>query len=484
MKKLTAIVLVLVLLLNLSPVLAAGDAMSSDSLKTLLNSQTLHPQITGYLLVDSELEKLFAPYEGWDNYSKLKALYDWTARKVQYTWAPYSQDWAPAYDCFVPKYYLEYTPGLQESIPFEIINRSYHVLSRKEGICYDYAAVFAVIARYMGFEAYVHTGDFTFEQGYGSGSGHHGWTVLVINGKNYIFDPQRDYRMSANGTQENPYKYFGIDEDHDWRYDPETKVNAARDAQFLSVTAPRKATLKAETSGTGSATGSGTYVLGQTVTVETNGDKAFLGWYDEKGKLLSREKTFSITLTTARVLRAVYEGEYFKDIAGQWYAEDATAAFNRGLVDGSAPFAFQAGRTMSRAMAMTMLYRMVSPQSQAPSAGYSDVPAGIWYETAINWGTKEGIVQGVGSGRFAPNSPVTREQFVTMLMRLMDEPNRRSLPYTDSNTISSYAKDAMEEAQALGLLKGYTDGTLRPQKALNRGEGVTLIMRVLRLRER
>ncbi len=478
MKRFTAIALLLVLLLGVLPVSAAGDAVPMEEMKTLLNSVTLYPQRTGYAEMDALLEEIFAPYQDSDNFTKLKAAYDWTVQEINYSWGPYSQNWAPAYDCFVPVYELSYQEGLQEAMPFEIVNRSYHAIAAHEGICYDYGAAFAVMARYIGFDAYVHTGDFIFEAGYGTGSGHHGWAELDLNGKRYIFDPQRDYRMSANGEEEIPYLYFGISYEKAWRYTQETSANEARNAGFLSVTAVRNAQVDVYATPSGTASGAGSYALGETATVTAEGD--FLGWYGADGLLLSKETSYSFTVTEPVSLRAVFANEYFDDVSTQWYAADANAAFESGMVAGMAPFLFDAQTGMSRAMALTMLYRMVGSPEATETASYEDVAADAWYAAAVNWGTQEGIVYGMGKNRFEPDRLITREQFVCMMMRLAKSEDTAELDYTDTDAISAYALEAMQQAQAAGLLAGYEDGSVKPQNQMTRAEGVSLLMRLSR----
>lgn len=483
MKRFISLLLIAVLLLGTLTVSAAGDAMKESNLKTLINSVELKPQRSGYPEVDAILEEIFAPYAEADNYTKLKYAYDWATLEITYSWAPYSQNWAPAYDCFVPVYDLEYEEGLEEAIPFEIVNRSYHCLTVREGICYDYGAVFALMARYLGFESYVHTGYFVFEEGFGTGSGHHGWAEIEIGGKYYIFDPQRDYRMSANATALNPYMYFGIDEENAWRYDHETAVNEARDAGFLSVHAPRHGQLKVLKSDGTALDLSGAYAVGQSVTLTANEERIFSGWYDETGRLLSAEREYTFLMENGKTIYCVYEGEYFRDIAGKWYEEDANAAFALGLVEGVGDFLFNGKGTMSRAMALTVLYRMAAPEeTDIPTASYTDVEQDTWYTDAVNWGTEMGIVNGVGNGRFNPNGAVTREQFVTMMMRLWggDAFPDLALTYEDEADISDYAYNYIQQAQVFGLLTGYEDNTLHPQKQLNRGEAVALLMRLTR----
>ena len=489
MKRCLSLLLSLILLLGMiSIVFAAGDAMEEEPLKVLLNSVERKPQRTGYPQVDALLEEILAPVAEEDNYTKLQYAYNWVTTEVNYSWAPYSQNWAPAYDCFVPVYELEYEEGLEEAIPFEVVNRSYHALTKREGICYDYGALFAVMARYLGFESFVHTGNFVFEEGFGNGSGHHGWAEIEIAGKYYIFDPQRDYRMSANATEPNPYMYFGIDEEHAWRYTHETAVNEERDGGFLSVHATRRGMLTVlKTDGTVLEL-TGLYPIGEIVTLrapasDASGELAFLGWYDENGVLLSRDIEYSFLLESGKTLYCVNQGEYFRDVAGAWYEADANEAFARGLVEGMGNFCFRAEGTMSRAMALTVLYRMAAPEvEEIPTAEYVDVEQDTWYTEAVNWGTYFGVVKGVGEGRFDPNGAVTREQFITMMMRLWGGEGvpDLELPYADEDGISDYAIDYIRQAQAFGLLTGYQDNTLRPQQQLNRGEAVALLMRLAR----
>lgn len=488
-KRLLTGVLVLCLLLSCLPMLsvsAAGSAMSESAVRTLLNSVELHPQRTGYTELDDMLEKILAPYAGSDNYTKLKAAYDWTIREIDYSWAPYSQTWAPAYDCFVPQHTLHYDETLQEAIPWEIVNRTYHSMAYHEGICYDYAAVFAVMARYIGVDAFVHTGYFTFEAGYGTGAGHHGWTELCIDGKYYIFDPQRDYRMSANGTAAIPYYYFGITSENAWRYSPETKVNAARDAGFLPVAAERQhyAIINAEASPSGTAAGSGKYPLGESVTLTAQGDADFVGWFDQNGQLCSTNKVYAFSAEESGRFRAVFADEYFRDVpTGAWYSADVSEAWKRGIVQGVSPFIFSSGSELTRAMAVTMLSRALKADTEATDAPFADVAVDAWYADAVAWAKAQGIINGIGNERFAPKANVTREQYVVMLMRYAAANGKTveptELPYTDSGDISAYAVELLQSAQTAGLLKGYSDGTFQPKGSLTRAEGMTFLMRWL-----
>ncbi len=294
-----------------------NDAVSTSTMKKLLNSIELHPQKTGWDKLDALLEKMLSAYEGEDTYTKLRGMYDWLVKNVTYSWEGYSYTAASvkAYNSVTGYNYLKnmtYEDGLEKSIPDDMANRTYHILYAKKGVCYDYAIAFAVIARYIGIDSYVITGRFTFEDT-SNGAGHHGWAVLVLDGAEYIFDPQRDAR-NYQYHRNNGY-YFGIASGNTYRYKPnywsaDTKANAARKASMLSVTADRahKVTVTAEADSGGSVSGGGSYITGNTATLTATADSGvtFAGWYDSDGNLVSSSKSYTFTVTDAVTLKAKF----------------------------------------------------------------------------------------------------------------------------------------------------------------------------------
>ncbi len=490
MKRLTVVALLLAMLLGMlsATAYAAGDALPMDEMRTILNNVELYPQKTGYAELDAELEKVFAPYADKDVYTKIKAAYDWTIYEIDFSWAPYSQNWAPAYDCFAVKHELTYDEGMQEVIPWEVANRAYHALTEHEGVCYDYASLFAVMARYIGIDSYIHTGMFTFEPAYGNIVGHHGWVELDLNGETYIFDSQRDYRLSANGTATIPYEYFGIPMDKSWRYEQETELNAARDAQFLSVREERSvmASVTAVSTASCLVAGTGLYPLDSEVTLEAVFIKPFLGWFDASGALLCSDTVYTFVATKSTCVYAVCEGEYFTDITeDDWFFAHANEAQARGIVSGTEPFVFEANGTLTRAMALTILARFAGDDGSSADAGFADVEKGSWYESAVNWGVANGVVTGYDEETFGPYDEITRQDFITMLVRFAKiDAAESELDYEDADEISDYALAAMKAAQAACLINGYADGTIRPLNQLTRAEGVTILMRLVNYLER
>lgn len=487
-KGILSLLLVMVFCLGLLPApaaQAAGNAMSLGEVKALLNKVELHPQRTGYAEMDEILGKILAPYGKSDPYTQIKAMYDWSVNNVDYSWEGYSQDWAPAYDKFTLRYSLTYETGLPKAIPEEMIYRSYHSLTARKGVCYDWAALFAIMARYVGVESYVHTGILRI----GTWTGHHGWTVLRVQGKDYIFDAQQDWRLKEKYGAAT-YEYFGIPKNAWYDYTPEAAVNAARDKGFLPLTADRTrvANITAEASRSGTVEGTGIYPWGAEVTLTAVGERPLIGWYNSRGQLLGNEETCTLMAESDQKFYALFEGDYFVDVSeNAWYYNDMCQAVDQGLIYGNTPCLFAPEGGMTRAMLAAVLARAAGADTEAAEAcSFHDVDQSAWYAEVVNWAYANGVVYGETETRFNPMGKVTREQAASMLMRYLESrgveiaAEENAAGFADSEKISSYAKEAIAKAKAAGVLAGYTDGTVRPRETITRAEGTSLLMRVVR----
>lgn len=493
--RLLAWLLALVLCFSLTPASSAKTpAMSASKVKQLLNSVELHPQRTGYPEIDRMLESIVEPCGEADTYTKIRTMYDWAVANVEYDWEGYSQTWAPAYDKFTLTYDLEYETGLPKAYPDEIINRAYHSLTAHKGVCYDYAALFAIMARYIGVESYVHTGLW-------AGHSHHGWTVLRVDGTDYIFDAQPDHRRYPNG---NYHADFGIPPASAGNYISEDEINAARDASFLPLTAERvrQATVTVMSSRSGQVTGDGVHVWGEPVTLRPTGEVPVTGWYDAGGTLLSGETEYTFVPEGDTVIGALFQGDRFLDVpAGTWYTEDVYAAAERGLLEGQSDVMFVPDGKMSRGMLAVVLSRLAGADTSAAApCPFSDVPQDSWFAPAVNWAYANGVVTGAADTAFDPGGTVTREQAAVMMVRCLDSMETQeteeqtvtyvdgseiqgdayTLTYTDADEIGPYAREAVARAQELGIMEGYTDGTVRPQQEMVRSEGAVMLMRLVR----
>lgn len=143
---------------------------------------------------------------------------------------------------------------------------------------------------------------------------------------------------------------------------------------------------------------------------------------------------------------------------------------------------------MSRAMFVTVLYRLDDPSGVSGESKFVDVPADTWYTEAVNWAVANGIVDGIGGNKFAPDSPITREQICTMMTRYLEYRAERDNKvynskneekiFPDADLISDYAKEAVKKCQMWGLMVGDDKGYINPANNATRAEIAAVIQRL------
>ena len=163
----------------------------------------------------------------------------------------------------------------------------------------------------------------------------------------------------------------------------------------------------------------------------------------------------------------------------------AVEAAQKGIMDGTGADRFSPNAPLTRAMIVTILYRMAGSPSVSGSSDFTDVAAGKWFAKAVAWAAANGIVNGYGSGLFGPNDPVTREQLAAILYRYtayckasttMNGDNLAS--FTDLSTVSGYALESMNWAVGEKLLKG-ANSKLDPKANATRAQVAAIIHRYL-----
>lgn len=168
-----------------------------------------------------------------------------------------------------------------------------------------------------------------------------------------------------------------------------------------------------------------------------------------------------------------------------WFAKSISFCVNAGLMHGMGKGLFAPQTAMTRAMLVQVLYNLSGEPSEPH--GFADVADGAWYADAVNWAAANGIVNGVTNERFDPNSPVTREQMVTILRRYAQRfgdaegDSDALMGFSDRSRVSNYAVDSMNWAVTTGLINGRTPTTLEPQGMAKRAEVATVLMRFIKL---
>ncbi|MGN1307246.1 MAG: leucine-rich repeat protein [Faecousia sp.] len=174
----------------------------------------------------------------------------------------------------------------------------------------------------------------------------------------------------------------------------------------------------------------------------------------------------------------------FSDVSEKaWYYEAVEYAVEKGLMNGVGGGNFDPEGTMTRAMLVTVLWRYEGEPAEGENT-FTDVPNGTWYTEAVAWAAANGIVGGVGNGKFDPEGSITREQMAAILFRYagkkcIDTSKRGDLSgFPDSGKISAWAKDAMQWTVAEQIING-SDGKLLPQGNATRAQVATILMRFL-----
>lgn len=174
----------------------------------------------------------------------------------------------------------------------------------------------------------------------------------------------------------------------------------------------------------------------------------------------------------------------FQDVAASaWYYDAVQYAYDNELMVGTSNVEFSPNATLTRAMLVTILYRLAGRPAVVGKAAFQDVPAGSWYADAITWAEQNQIVAGYSGSCFAPDEPVTREQLVAMQYRYAklkgrDVSARADLSsFQDAADTSAWAQDAMRWAVAEQVIYGKTDSSLEPAGLGTRAEAAAIIMR-------
>ena len=171
----------------------------------------------------------------------------------------------------------------------------------------------------------------------------------------------------------------------------------------------------------------------------------------------------------------------FGDVSdGAWYRDAAEYVYRNSLMNGMSPTTFEPDRSMSRAMLVTVLWRMNSSPAVSGAAPFADLKQG-WYRDAVAWAYENGIVNGKSATEFDPDGDITREQLATIMFRYAascgaDVSDRVPLEFPDAADTHGYAEDAMGWACAVGLIGG-ADGRLLPRRCASRAQVATIIMR-------
>lgn len=178
--------------------------------------------------------------------------------------------------------------------------------------------------------------------------------------------------------------------------------------------------------------------------------------------------------------------EIFEDLVpGAWYEDAVQYAYDNGLLTGTSATTFAPDAVTTRGMVVSVLHRLAGSPAAEEDAAFDDVDASAWYGEAVRWAVSDGIVNGYSDTAFGPDDAVTREQLAAMLQSFStwrgDADGTRSdlSGYEDASAVSGWALDAVQWANAQGLLNGTSATTLAPQGQATRAQVAAMLQRFL-----
>ena len=176
----------------------------------------------------------------------------------------------------------------------------------------------------------------------------------------------------------------------------------------------------------------------------------------------------------------------FTDVStADWFYEDVQFAVKNGLLNGTGDNTFSPNTPLSRAMLVTIIYRLhhQNTQGMAGDSSFADVPQGAYYSTAVAWAAGADIVTGYDDKHFGPDEPITRQDLAAVLMRYIRMVGtdymitQDYIFFADENEIDNYAKDAIQTLHKLGVLNGTGENRVAPKGNATRAQAAAMLRR-------
>ncbi len=190
---------------------------------------------------------------------------------------------------------------------------------------------------------------------------------------------------------------------------------------------------------------------------------------------------------TFRTLTA--HGHVLSDVnVKSWYYEAVDRVLTEGMFQGVAERKFGPDQEFTRAMMVTVLYRMQdSPEVSLPDQLFDDVPDTMWCRDAITWAAQNGIVNGYTDGSFRPRQALKRQELCAMLARYLRYIGKDLSGiesgvlngFDDAASVSNYCVEDVDAICSLRILTGYSDNTLRPARSATRAQAAAMLCRML-----
>ena len=219
--------------------------------------------------------------------------------------------------------------------------------------------------------------------------------------------------------------------------------------------------------------------------------KEFAGWLAVNGNVhpAGEVVTFSIDQSLKATWKDTAEvdvTQMFTDVTKNWAYPGIQYCVTHQLMSGVGGNLFAPKMTTTRAQIVQILYNLEGEPKVSGTTPFTDLTQN-WYKDAVLWAYQTGVVSGTSATTFAPDLPVTREQIAVILTEYMTRVLKLERTWTpadlsvfpDAGSVSGWAKDALADAVALGLISGASNGGqtyLEPQGSATREQVATILM--------
>ena len=219
--------------------------------------------------------------------------------------------------------------------------------------------------------------------------------------------------------------------------------------------------------------------------------KEFAGWLAVNGNVHPAGEV--VTFSIDQSLKATWKDkaevdvtQMFTDVTKNWAYPGIQYCVTHQLMSGVGGNLFAPKMTTTRAQIVQILYNLEGEPKVSGTTPFTDLTQN-WYKDAVLWAYQTGVVVGTSATTFAPDRPVTREQIAVILMEYMTRVLKLERTWTpadlsvfpDAGSVSGWAKDALADAVALGLISGASNGGqtyLEPQGSATREQVATILM--------
>ena len=167
----------------------------------------------------------------------------------------------------------------------------------------------------------------------------------------------------------------------------------------------------------------------------------------------------------------------------RWAYPSISVLFDMGIVSGVNDTEFLPEREVKREEFTKMLVMAMGEDIQQYESAFSDVQADAWYANYVGCAYSKGIINGISSTEFGVSMNITRQDMAVMIYRAMlangYNPTSSSLEFSDKDSVSGYALEAVAELSKIGVISGRGDNMFAPQKTATRAEAAVVIERAL-----